>query len=289
MRPLKGVNHAMFQRSINIPLLIFSVTVVLLLATACSGNQASPTPEDVVVAEAAEMVIEPENVDSGSPKGDNPSLEVVVSEGFPDSQNEEPTEPEAPPVEPLPSPTPISFEQTPPESNEDDPGIPEPTSEASQPTNVEAPANVAVDPSVGSMAPDFTLTTLDGEIISLSELRGKNVLINYWATWCPPCLNELNALENVQKQYEGQDFVVITINGIEQDNLGDVQATVEEYGITYPVLLDEDEIFWNDYRILFLPTSVYINEQGIIRFIKLGEQSEAEFSSMVDQLLSDQL
>jgi peroxiredoxin len=279
----------MFQRKINKPIFIIIVTAVLLLATACSGDQASPPPDDVVVVEAAELAIEPESVDSDSPKDTSPSLEVIVNEGVSDNQSEALIEPEAPPVEPLRSPTPITAVQTPDETNEDGPEISEPTSESAQPSDEEVPSNVAIDPSVGSLAPGFTLTTLDGETISLAELRGKNVLINYWATWCPPCLNELIALENVQKQYEGQDFVVITINGIEQDNLGDVQATVEEYGITYPVLLDENESFWDDYRILFLPTSVYINEQGIIRFIKFGEQSEAEFSTMVDQLLSDQL
>ena len=279
----------MFQRKINIPFFIFIVTAVLLLATACSGDQASPPPDDGVVVEAAELAIEPESVDSDSPKDTSPSLEVIVNEGVSDNQSEAFIEPEATPVEPLPSPTPTTAVQTPDETNEEEPEISEPTSESAQPSDEELPVNVAVDPSVGSLAPGFTLTTLDGETISLAELRGKNVLINYWATWCPPCLNELTALENVQKQYEGQDFVVITINGIEQDNLGDVQATVEEYGITYPVLLDENESFWDDYRILFLPTSVYINEQGIIRFIKFGEQSEAEFSTMVDQLLSDQL
>ena len=279
----------MFQRKNNLPILIIIITAIMLLATACSGAQASSPPEDAAAAEAAEIAIEPESVDAVAPEETNPTFEETVKEAVVETQGEVLGEPAAPPSEPLPSATPTAVEPTPAETNEGEPETSEPTSEASQPSIEEAPADVAIDPSVGSLAPEFTLTTLEGETISLAELRGKNVLINYWATWCPPCLNELIALENVQKQYEGQDFVVITINGIEQDILGDVQATVEEYGITYPVLLDENEIFWDAYRVLFLPTSVYINEQGIIRFIKFGEQSEAEFSSMVEQLLSDQL
>ena len=276
----------MFQRNNNLPILILIITAILLLTTACSGAQASSPPE---AAEAAEFAIEPESVDAVAPEETNPTFEETIKEAVVETQGEALGEPAAPPSEPLPTPTPTAAEPTPAETNEGEPQTSEPTSEASQPSIEEAPSDVAVDPSVGSLAPEFTLTTLEGETISLAELRGKNVLINYWATWCPPCLNELIALENVQKQFEGQDFVVITINGIEQDILGDVQATVEEYGITYPVLLDENEIFWDAYRVLFLPTSVYINEQGIIRFIKFGEQSEAEFSSMVEQLLSDQL
>lgn len=279
----------MFQRKNNLPILIIIITAIMLLATACSGAQASSPPEDVAAAEAAEFAIEPESVDAGAPEDTNPTFEETVKEAVLETQGEALGEPAAPPSKPLPSATPTAAEPTPAETNEGEPETSEPTSEASQPSIEEAPSDVAIDPSVGSLAPEFTLTTLDGETISLAELRGKNVLINYWATWCPPCLNELIALENVQKQYEGQDFVVVTINGIEQDILGDVQATVEEYGITYPVLLDENEVFWDAYRVLFLPTSVYINEQGIIRFIKFGEQSEAEFSSMVELLLSDQL
>jgi len=279
----------MFQRKNNLPELIIIITAIMLLATACSGAQASSPPEDVAAAETAEIAIESESVDAAAPEDTNPSFEDTVKEAVAEPQSEALGEPVAPPSEPLPSATPTAAEQTPSETNEGGPETSEPTSEASQPSNNVASSDIAVDPSVGSLAPEFTLTTLEGETISLAELRGKNVLINYWATWCPPCLNELIALENVQKQYEGQDFVVITINGIEQDILGDVQATVEEYGITYPVLLDENEVFWDAYRVLFLPTTVYINEQGIIRFIKFGEQSEAEFSSMVEQLLSDQL
>ena len=279
----------MFQRKNNLPILIIIITAIMLLATACSGAQASSPPEDVAAAEAAEFAIEPESVDAGAPEDTNPTFEETVKEAVLETQGEALGEPAAPPSKPLPSATPTAAEPTPAETNEGEPETSEPTSEASQPSIEEAPSDFAIDPSVGSLAPEFTLTTLEGETISLAELRGKNVLINYWATWCPPCLNELIALENVQKQYEGQDFVVVTINGIEQDILGDVQATVEEYGITYPVLLDENEVFWDAYRVLFLPTSVYINEQGIIRFIKFGEQSEAEFSSMVELLLSDQL
>jgi len=279
----------MFQRhKNNLKLLIF-VTAILLLATACSGAQASSPAEDVAAVEAAESAIEPDRVDSGTPEDADPSFEETVKETVAEAQSLALSEPVPPPTELLPSATPTTTEQTSVETNEGEPKISEPTSEAPQPSNDEAPPDIAVDPSVGSLAPEFTLTTLEGETISLAELRGKNVLINYWATWCPPCLNELIALENIQKQYEGQDFVVITINGIEQDILSDVQATVEDYGVTYPVLLDENEAFWDAYRILFLPTTVYINEQGIIRFIKFGEQSESEFSSMVEQLLSDQL
>ena len=279
----------MFHRKNNKSQLLILGIAILLLATACSGAQASTPPEEVVAAEAAELAAEPESAAVDESKEQNPSFEETVKEAVAEAQSESPSEPAALPEQPLPSPTPIVSEQTSVDSSVLESETTLPTLEAPQPSNEEAPSDLTVDPSVGSLAPDFALTTLDGENISLADLHGKNVLINYWATWCPPCLNELTALENIQSQFEGQDFVVVTINGIEQDNLGDVQATVQEYGITYPVLLDENESFWDAYRILFLPTSIYINEQGIIRFIKFGEQTETEFSDMIEQLLSDQL
>ena len=279
----------MFHRKNNKSQLLILGIAILLLATACSGAQASTPPEEVVAAEAAELAAEPESAAVDESKEQNPSFEETVKEAVAEAQSESPSEPAALPEQPLPSPTPIVSEQTSVDSSVLESETTLPTLEAPQPSNEEAPSDLTVDPSVGSLAPEFALTTLDGENISLADLHGKKVLINYWATWCPPCLNELTALENIQSQFEGQDFVVVTINGIEQDNLGDVQATVQEYGITYPVLLDENESFWDAYRILFLPTSIYINEQGIIRFIKFGEQTETEFSDMIEQLLSDQL
>ena len=279
----------MFHRKNNKSQLLILGIAILLLATACSGAQASTPPEEVVAAEAAELAAEPESAAVDESKEQNPSFEETVKEAVAEAQSESPSEPAALPEQPLPSPTPIVSEHTSVDSSVLESETTLPTLEAPQPSNEEAPSDLTVDPSVGSLAPEFALTTLDGENISLADLHGKNVLINYWATWCPPCLNELTALENIQSQFEGQDFVVVTINGIEQDNLGDVQATVQEYGITYPVLLDENETFWDAYRILFLPTSIYINEQGIIRFIKFGEQTETEFSDMIEQLLSDQL
>jgi peroxiredoxin len=164
----------------------------------------------------------------------------------------------------------------------------EPESEAE--TQTIDPADLPpAQPEVGFSAPDFSLTTLNGDTVSLSGLRGKNVVINYWVTWCVPCMEELVALENLHRVYQGQDFELLTVNGIEQDNLAEVTQTVQDRGLTYPVLLDEGENFWKSYQVLFLPTSFFIDENGIIRSILFGGDSEADFKSKIDQLLSDQL
>lgn len=278
----------MVQRKINLPIFLIPIIIILMVSTACSGAQAiTPTQEDAAV-ETRVITSESESLDADTSEEADPPLEETINQAVMEAQIEPASEPASAPSEPLPSATPIP-EQT--QADKVEIQVEEilPTLELSESSYEEVPSDLVVDASVGSLAPDFRLTTLDGENISLADLQGKNVLINYWATWCPPCLNELTALENIQNQFEHQDFLVVTINGIEQDNLGDVQATVQEYGITYPVLLDENETFWDSYRILFLPTSIYIDELGIIRFIKFGEQSEAEFVDMIQQLLSDQL
>jgi thiol-disulfide isomerase/thioredoxin len=267
----------MHQRKKILYPLIFIVTAILLLGSACSGTQTNtevinpPIIEEPTEEVAAEQATFEEAV-------------VIVSS---DSQIEPASKPSLKESEPTQTPT--TEEQSPLEPIKVEAEIASPTSEAAQPTPDPPDPSIEVDPSVGSLAPDFVLTSLTGETFSLVDLQGKNILINYWATWCPPCIKELPMLENLHQEYAGDDFIVITINGIEQDNLNDVQATVTEQGVTLPVLLDEGETFWDSYRILFLPTSIYIDEAGVIRFIKLGEQSEAEFFSMVEQLLSDQL
>lgn len=278
----------MVQRKINLPIFLIPIIIILMVSTACSGAQAITPTEEVAAVETRVITSESESLDADASEEADPPLEETINQAVMGAQIEPASEPAAAPSEPLPSATPIP-EQT--QADKVEIQVEEilPTLELSESSYEEVPSDLVVDASVGSLAPDFRLTTLDGENISLADLQGKNVLINYWATWCPPCLNELTALENIQNQFEHQDFLVVTINGIEQDNLGDVQATVQEYGITYPVLLDENETFWDSYRILFLPTSIYIDELGIIRFIKFGEQSEAEFVDMIQQLLSDQL
>jgi thiol-disulfide isomerase/thioredoxin len=99
-----------------------------------------------------------------------------------------------------------------------------------------------VGPEVGLKAPDFSMKTLKGETISLADLRGKNVLINCWVTWCVPCMEELEVLENIHQAYQGTDFVVLSVNGIKQDSLPEVEATVAGFNLTYPVLLAIEQL-----------------------------------------------
>jgi len=146
-----------------------------------------------------------------------------------------------------------------------------------------------IEPAIGSLAPEFSLQTLDGQSVQLSELRGKNLLISYWVTWCIPCMEELPVLNRLYQEYQSEDLVILSVNGIQQDELDKVTATISEMGITLPVALDQSEILWDSYWVRFLPTSFFIDETGIIRYIQLGSLTEENLRIKIEELISDQL
>ncbi|GAB4400195.1 MAG: redoxin domain-containing protein [Anaerolineales bacterium] len=128
-------------------------------------------------------------------------------------------------------------------------------------------------PSIGKPAVDFELETLTGEAIHLSDLRGKVVLLNFWATWCGPCRAEMPA---IQARYAAlqPDLVVLAVN--DNETQSDVQAFVDELGITFPVLLDPRARVNRAYLITALPTTFIIDAEGIIRAQHIGSLSERQ-------------
>lgn len=125
-------------------------------------------------------------------------------------------------------------------------------------------------PKQGFLAPDFSLPTIDGDSITLSELRGKPVLINFWATWCPPCRTEMPAIQNVYDDYKDQDFVVLAVNTTYQDNLGDAITFAQIRRLTFPILLDQDGGAANLYEVRALPTTYFIGANGFIQDVVVG-------------------
>lgn len=145
-----------------------------------------------------------------------------------------------------------------------------------------------IKPEVGFQAPNFTLETLHGQSFNLADLRGHPLLINYWATWCEPCKQELPILQKLQQEYAGTGLQVLTIAAIEQDNLGSIQALAQQMGLSLPVLLDYNNQFQSLYKQLFFPTSYFIDANGVVRSIKLGDAKEAELRTKIEQLVNDQ-
>jgi peroxiredoxin len=141
---------------------------------------------------------------------------------------------------------------------------------------------------VGSPAPDFTLFSLAGPPVSLHQQKGKVVLVNFWTTWCPPCREEMPALQKAHERLADQGLVVLGVNWTQVDNLADVQAFVAELGLTFPILLDSDGVVSEDlYQVLGLPTSVLIGRDGTVRAIRIGILDLQELESTLQVFLSE--
>lgn len=157
------------------------------------------------------------------------------------------------------------------------------------PSAVGAPLSSSPSPREGFLAPDFTLDTLDGSKVTLSELRGKVVVVNFWATWCLPCRAETPALEKSYAQYKDAGVVILGVNLTNQDVVSEVESFVQEFNLTYPILLDGDGSVSNSlYQIRGLPTTFFINREGIIRTVLVGgPMSETFIRSKIEALLQE--
>ncbi len=141
-------------------------------------------------------------------------------------------------------------------------------------------------PQKGFLAPDFTLETLDGESVTLSDLRGKAVLVNFWATWCPPCRAEMPAFQEAYRDYEAQGFVIVAVNATSQDGIGDIDAFIEKFGLSFPVVLDKDGAVNQLYQVRSLPTSFFIDKEGVISEVVIGGPiAEALIRARIEEII----
>ena len=141
-------------------------------------------------------------------------------------------------------------------------------------------------PQQGFLAPDFELTTTTGETIRLSDLRGQAVLVNLWATWCPPCRAEMKSIEKVYNEYKDQGFVVLAVNMTYQDDASAILPFITEQGLTYPILLDNTGDMAHAYQLRSLPSSFFINRAGIINEVVIGgPMAEALLRTRIEEIL----
>ncbi|GAB3800334.1 peroxiredoxin family protein [Virgibacillus kimchii] len=134
----------------------------------------------------------------------------------------------------------------------------------------------------GDIAPDFELTTLDGETVLLSDYRGKRVMLNFWATWCPPCRAEM---PDMQKLYEEEDIAILAVNMTESESNEEVVADfVDDFELTFPILMDQQSDVMEMYQIQAYPTSYMIDSSGEIQFIALGAMNHDQMLQQLEMM-----
>ena len=131
----------------------------------------------------------------------------------------------------------------------------------------------------GMEAPNFTVEMFDGESIRLSDLRGKVVLVNFWATWCPPCRQELTHVEKeIIEHFKGQDFVFLPISRGEKKST--VDAFRDKQGYTFPMGLDPTQEIYKKYASNYIPRNFVVGKDGKVIYVSVGYEA-AEFESMI--------
>lgn len=138
--------------------------------------------------------------------------------------------------------------------------------------------NIGVDDD----APAFSVEMTSGETITLESLRGKVVLLNFWATWCPPCQKELTRVQkDIIDRYQGRDFVFIPISRGEERST--VESFLESNGYTFPVGLDTDQSIYNSYATEYIPRNYLINRHGVVVEATVGYEAE-EFDELLQKI-----
>jgi cytochrome c biogenesis protein CcmG/thiol:disulfide interchange protein DsbE len=155
------------------------------------------------------------------------------------------------------------------------------------------PLNRTLDPGIpapqqGFFAPGFTLNTLAGEPVSLSDLKGKVILINFWASWCSPCKAEMPAIQATYQTYKDQGLVVLGINATDQDEANAARQFAQTQGLTFPLLADVSGTVFQLYQVQALPTSFFVDRQGKIGSVVVGgPMAEALLRTRIETLLKE--
>jgi peroxiredoxin len=144
-------------------------------------------------------------------------------------------------------------------------------------------ASLEPAPVAGHAAPDFELATPTGEKIRLSDYRGKPVIVNFWATWCGPCRAEFPEFQEAAVD-NADSLVIIGVNSTSTDQAESIPTFLEEFGITFPIVLDEQGDVVDLYRVLGLPTTVFIDSNGVINEVFTGPLNKAYIESKISEL-----
>jgi len=143
----------------------------------------------------------------------------------------------------------------------------------------------AVPAKVNFPAPELNLQDLSGEQVALSDYRGSVVLVNLWATWCPPCREEMPTLQTFYEKYKEYGFVLIAIDQEETSDV--VQPFVEEFGLTFPIWLDLDYLAQQQFHTANLPSSYVVDREGVVRLMWIGGISKKNLEKFVPDIIRE--
>lgn len=160
----------------------------------------------------------------------------------------------------------------------------QPASNKTPNTTSATQSTVPIGINIGNMAPDFQLKSLNGTSVKLSDMRGKPVLVNFWATWCGPCRSEMPYLQQINDTWTAKGLVMLEVD------LGENSAIVHNFmtslNLTLPVLLDSAQTVANTYSVSAIPTTYFIDKNGIIRGKNVGAfPSKAAIESELSKII----
>ena len=139
----------------------------------------------------------------------------------------------------------------------------------------------------GSIPPDFELSTMSGDVVKLSDLKGKKVILNFWASWCGPCKAEMPHMQKYYKKYKDADnveIIAVNLTTAERRGIKGVEEFIDVYGLTFPIPLDKEGTVMDDYRIIPIPTTFMIGTDGKISQKIVGPMDEKTLRDLVKNL-----
>lgn len=134
----------------------------------------------------------------------------------------------------------------------------------------------------GDKAPDFALQDMQGNSHKLSDYEGEGVFLNFWGTWCEPCVKEMPAMDRQYKEYEAQGVHVLAVNIAQSDF--EVQSFVDRFDLSFPVVIDKSKSVMTAYNIRPLPTTILVNPEGEIERIITGEMTEQDIKGYMEEI-----
>jgi thiol-disulfide isomerase/thioredoxin len=137
------------------------------------------------------------------------------------------------------------------------------------------------------MAPDFSLPTRNGDTVSLAKLKGQVVMLNFWASWCGPCRQEMPLLEQMYQKYHRLGFTLVGVNV--DENAGDAERFLSNVPVSFPVALDTKNETSKLYKVQAMPSSIFIDRKGVVRHLHPGYRrgDEAKYQEQIRALLKE--